>query len=81
MFDLEQFKQERKLQEPAENAKMVVVGILLISVIVFAIMGDDAVKPIIVNWAIFMGLLVIGCAIQDWTISRKIKELRSKRNG
>ncbi len=73
MKDFENFKRECELREPAMNTKMIVVGVLVASVIVFTIMGKDNVKPIIWYWAAFMALLVIGCAVQDFMISRKIR--------
>lgn len=75
MESFEKFKQRRALEEKAENVKMVVVAILVLSVMVFTFIGEDAVKPIIWIWAGFMTLLLIGCAVQDYVISRKVKKL------
>lgn len=67
------FKERRALQEPAENMKMVVVGILILSVVAFSILGKEVVKHFIWYWAAFMVLLLLGCLIQDIRISREIK--------
>jgi len=67
------FMRKIELQRPADNMKLFVVFLLVLSLIVFQIMGDSAVKKIIIYWAVFMGMLVIACAIQDFLISKKIK--------
>lgn len=71
---MDNFRRKRELQEPAENTKMTVVGILLGSVISLTIIGKDNAKSLIWYWATFMTLLVIGCAVQDLIIRRKIKK-------
>lgn len=76
--DFAKFKKRRELQEPAENAKMGVVGILIASVVIFSILGDDVVKDIIWYWAAFMTLLLIICAIWDIRIAIKIRKLGLK---
>lgn len=75
MYDINKFREKRKLQEPAENSKIAVVIILVISVAIFTILGKDIVKQIVWYWAGGMSALVVLCAIQDFVISRKIKQL------
>lgn len=67
------FQARRKLQEPAENAKMAVVGILVLSLFFFEAIGRETAKSIIWYWAGFMVFLLVACAIQDYRISQKIK--------
>ncbi len=66
-------KERQALQKPAENTKMLVVGVLMSSVIVFSILGEEVVKHFIWYWAAFMALLLAGCIIQDIRISKEIK--------
>ena len=73
------FRVRRELQAPAENAKMVVVSILILSLFVFTVVDEESIRPIIWYWAGFMGLLLVGCAIQDLLIARKIKSLEKKK--
>lgn len=71
----EDFKKRREITVVAENTKMAVVGILVLSVGIFTFIGKENVRPIIWYWVGFMALLVIFCAIQDILNSRKIKKL------
>ena len=73
--EFDKFVARRRLQQPAEDTKMAVVGILLLSVFVFSMIGKQVVRQIIWYWVAFMVLMLIGCAIQDYIISRKIKKL------
>lgn len=78
-MDFKQFKEENEIRNAGLNLKTAVVVILLISVFIFAIVGEDNVKPLIWYWATGMSALVLVCAIQDIIIARKIKALRKAR--
>lgn len=80
MIDMKQFREENEIRNKAINAKMVVVGILVLSVIVFTIIGKESTKSIIWYWVAFMGFLLVICIIQDIIVARKIKALREARN-
>ena len=69
------FKKRQDIRRVADNTKSAVLAILIVSVLVFAIAGDDAVKPYIWFWAAFMAALVLVCAIQDLINTIKIKRL------
>ncbi len=75
MKEFEDFKKRQQITKLAENTKFAVVGILILSVIVFTLIGKDNVKSIIWYWAAGMSLLVIVCAIQDIVNRIKIKKL------
>ncbi len=75
MKEFEDFKKRQEIVRVADNTKMVVVGVLVLSIVVFTLIGKDAVKPIILHWAAFMTLLLVVCAIQDIANNRKIKRL------
>lgn len=77
MRDFEKFKQKVELQRPAENTKVAVIIILVLSLGLFTIIGKEATKSIILYWAAFMTILMLGCAIQDILINKKVKRLDS----
>lgn len=72
------FKQRQEIVAFADNFKMVVVGILVLSVFVFSMVGDENVRPYIWHWAIFMTSLVIACGVMDFRNHLKMKRLGLK---
>ncbi len=75
MNSFENFKKKQEIGRFAENTKMAVVGVTLLSVIVFTFLGKETVKPYIWYWVGFMVLLLVICAVQDLINHNKIKKL------
>ena len=82
--DFELFKAKQKNKEFAENYKMFVVILIIVSVIIFSTIGAMNVKGIIWYWAGFMGSLVAFAALLDYKAHKKNKKLEAdwkKNNG
>lgn len=77
MSNIQDFRRYEANHKTADNFKMVMVGILVLSVIVFSGLGKDDVKPIIIHWAVFMSSLVIISLILDYRARKKDKKKTS----
>lgn len=77
-MNFEEFKQRQENSRVAENYKMGVVVVLLLSVVTFSAIGKENAKSIIWYWAGFMTVLVITAGILDFQAWRKNKQIGKK---
>lgn len=69
--DIEELRKYEANHKLADNFKMITVGILVLSMVLFSVMGDDNVKPIIWNWATFMVAILIIDIVLDIIANKK----------
>jgi membrane protein YdbS with pleckstrin-like domain len=78
MDDFDKLQQRIKLTEASSNFKMVIVGVLLVSVVIFTVMGEAEVRPIIWEWATGMLILVAIAVALDIRDHFRLKKLGLK---
>ena len=77
-MNFEEFKQRQENGRLAENFKMGVVIVLLLSLGLFTAIGKENTKAIILYWAGFMTTLVVVAGILDYVAWRKNKQIGKK---
>lgn len=77
MKTIEELKRHQANHRNADNFKMITVGILMLSLVIFTAVGKDNVKLIIWYWATGMVFLLFVNLVLDVIASRKDKEIRN----
>jgi drug/metabolite transporter superfamily protein YnfA len=73
MDSFDKFKRKQEITRFSDNYKMFVVGVLVFSVIVFTIIGDEQAKLLLWDWVAVMVALVGTMIILDIINYVKIK--------
>ena len=68
-----------KISRTADNMKTLTIGIVILSLFVFAVIGDEAVKPIILYWAGGMFLLLAINLLLDYRVSIKMRDYKETK--
>jgi len=65
-----------KISQTADNMKMSTIGILVVSLVVFTHIGEEAAKSIVLYWAGGMLLLLVINLLLDYKISIKMRDYK-----
>lgn len=79
--EMQNFREMQANRRPAEDVKMVIVVVMVVSVVIFSIVGDDKVRPYIWIWVVLMSLAVVLAAVLDiiaWRKNKALKELNDE---
>lgn len=71
---MERFRYYTEVHRKGDNMKMVTIAVLILSLIIFTGIGEEATEQIILYWAVLMALLVLTNAIFDVQASKKMKQ-------
>lgn len=74
MSSYDDFKRRQENHKWADRFKDITVAILILSVIIFWIVGDAAVKPVFWYWIGAMVILMVGNVVLDLMANKKDRE-------